>query len=207
MTRPTTTYYLPDGRAVEIDADVARGAASVSYQLADGTSTKATLQPPWVNPPLITEVIAWILDSPIPWVACNNAIGWAWQQTIKPQSTDPLEAARESVHWRRLHSYIFALDCILTALGKRENAKHVAEHDAREAHQAIGDVYMLTGRGHVEAIKAQALWNERQHRRELERLRAMEMAVLTALGSWPGTWTPEHAERLQRLAGQDDAAG
>jgi len=44
MTK-TETYYLPNGRAVQIHADVSRAAPTVSFQLADGSSVEATKEP------------------------------------------------------------------------------------------------------------------------------------------------------------------
>jgi hypothetical protein len=37
----TETYILPDGRAVQIDATISRGDATISFQLADGSSVRA----------------------------------------------------------------------------------------------------------------------------------------------------------------------
>ena len=42
-TRETDDYVLPDGRVVAIDADVARGAATVTFTLVGGSIVVARL--------------------------------------------------------------------------------------------------------------------------------------------------------------------
>jgi hypothetical protein len=69
----TSPYRLPDGRIVLVYEDVARGAASVTFQLLGGTVVNAEKVKPHVPPPapawcqalaksLVTTVIEWAED-------------------------------------------------------------------------------------------------------------------------------------------------
>jgi hypothetical protein len=165
--------------------------------------------------PKLHDIIGWILDSQIPTLAAMRATNWCSGGI----SDDPTQYTG----WTNRHRQVFAIECLIMTQGKRENAKRVAEHNARalivsREVDAFGDQFTdealasLYRQVEIDAGPQKIVHVEPSRRshwtpppssgndRELERLRKMEAEVLGAFGDWPGgSWSPTHLQRLQAL--------